>query len=107
MAYIYSLADTWNASGTTFTGIGLNVTDSASAAGSLLMDLQVGGVSKFSVTKAGAATVTNRLAFGTNASFYTTSSNEVSFGSADLLPGTGGTFGNLIVVMCLHLDNLY
>ena len=53
MAYIYDIADTWNASGTTFTGIGLNVTDSASSAGSLLMDLQVGGVSKFSVTKGG------------------------------------------------------
>lgn len=51
MAYIYSLVDTWNASGTTFTGIGLNVTDTASAAGSLLMDLQVGGVSRFRVDK--------------------------------------------------------
>jgi len=53
MAYIYDLADTWNASGTTFTGIKLNVTDTASAAGSLLMDLQVGGVSKFRVDKSG------------------------------------------------------
>lgn len=59
MAYIYSLADTWNASGTTFTGIGLNVTDSASSAGSLLMDLRVGGVSKFSVTKAGLASLSS------------------------------------------------
>jgi hypothetical protein len=50
---IFALVDTWNASGTTFTGIGLNVTDTASAAGSLLIDLQVGGVSRFSVTKAG------------------------------------------------------
>jgi len=53
MAYIYDLADTWNASGTTFTGIKLNVTDTASAAASLLMDLQVGGVSKFRVDKSG------------------------------------------------------
>jgi hypothetical protein len=51
MAYIYDLADTWNASGTTFTAIKMNVTDTASAAASLLMDLQVGGVSKFSVDK--------------------------------------------------------
>lgn len=51
MAYIYDLADVWAASGTTFTGIKLNVTDTASAAGSLLMDLQVGGVSKFKADK--------------------------------------------------------
>ena len=56
MAYIYSLADTWTASGTTFTGIGLNVTDTASAAASMLMDLQVGGSSKFSVNKSGQIT---------------------------------------------------
>jgi len=54
MAYIYDLSDAWNASGTTFTGIKLNVTDTASAAGSLLMDLQVGGVSKASVRKDGS-----------------------------------------------------
>jgi hypothetical protein len=53
MAYIYDLADTWNDGATTFKGIGLNVTDSASAAASLLMDLQVGGVSLFSVSKSG------------------------------------------------------
>ena len=44
---------TWNAAGVTFTGIKLNVTDTASASGSLLADWQVGGVSKFQVTKDG------------------------------------------------------
>jgi hypothetical protein len=55
MANIYDLSDTWNDGATTFKGIGLNVTDTASASGSLLMDLQVGGVSKFSVRKDGQA----------------------------------------------------
>ena len=55
-AYLYDLTDTWNAGGTTFNAIKMNVTDTASAAGSLLMDLQVGGVSQFSVTKDGALT---------------------------------------------------
>jgi hypothetical protein len=50
---IFDMVDTWNASGTTFVAIRMNVTDTASAADSLLMDLQVGGVSRFSVTKAG------------------------------------------------------
>jgi hypothetical protein len=50
---ISNLTTTWNNVSTTFTGIKLNVTDTASAAGSLLMDLQVGGASRFNVTKAG------------------------------------------------------
>ena len=54
---IYSMVDTWNSAGTTFTGIGLNVTDTASASGSLLLDLQVGGVNKFKVNKAGNTTI--------------------------------------------------
>jgi hypothetical protein len=50
---IFDLSDTWNAGGTTFTAIKMSVTDTASASGSLLIDLQVGGSSKFSVSKAG------------------------------------------------------
>jgi len=50
---IFDLTDTWNAAGTTFTAIKMSVTDTASAAGSLLMDLQVGGTSKFNVDKFG------------------------------------------------------
>ena len=59
MAYIYDLSDAWSAAGTTFTAIKMSVTDTASAAGSLLMDLQVGGVSQFNVSKAGTAVVGN------------------------------------------------
>ena len=58
MAYIYDIADTWSGGGA-FTGIKLNVTDSGSTAGSLLMDLQVGGSSRFSVTKAGNVSLNN------------------------------------------------
>jgi hypothetical protein len=54
---IYDLTDTWNNVATTFTAIKMNATDTASAAGSLLLDLQVGGTSQFSVTKAGVATL--------------------------------------------------
>lgn len=50
---IFDMADTWNAGSTTFTAIKMNVTDTASAAASLLMDLLVGGTSKFSVRKDG------------------------------------------------------
>lgn len=61
MASIYDMADAWNAAGTSFTAIKMNVTDTASAADSKLLDLQVGGVSKFSVDKAGG------VRFGTHA----------------------------------------
>ena len=63
MAYIYDIADTWSGGGT-FTGIKLNVTDGGSTAGSLLMDLQVGGVSRFRVDKAGVLNLV-----GTNGQF--------------------------------------
>jgi hypothetical protein len=49
-----NLTYTWNASGTTFTGIKFNVTDTASAAGSLLMDLQRNGTSVFSLASQSA-----------------------------------------------------
>ena len=53
MSDIFNLTDTWNAGGTTFTAVKMNVTDTASAAGSLFLDFQVGGVSKHSVRKDG------------------------------------------------------
>ena len=66
MAFIYDIADTWAEAGTTFTGIKMNVTDTASATGSLLMDLQVGGSSYFTLRKDGrleAGIAANRMIF--------------------------------------------
>lgn len=54
-APIVDLAGTWNTTGLP-TGIKLNVTDTASDPSSLLIDLQVGGVSKFKVSKTGVVT---------------------------------------------------
>lgn len=50
---IADLAQTWNNGATVFTGFKLNVTDTASDASSSLMDLQVGGSSKFRIAKNG------------------------------------------------------
>ena len=44
---------TWNAGSNTVTALKMNVTDTASGSGSLLMDLQVGGASKFTLRKDG------------------------------------------------------
>ena len=49
---------TWNAAGVTFTALKLNVTNTASAAASLLIDLQVDSVSKFKVDKSSVVTAT-------------------------------------------------
>jgi len=50
---VLDLSATWNNAGVTFTGLKFNVTDTASNAASLLLDLQVGGTSKFLFTKGG------------------------------------------------------
>ena len=62
MSYIYDLLDTWNDGATTFTAVKMNVTDTASNASSLLMDLQVGSSSKFSVGKSGNVKASNGTA---------------------------------------------
>jgi hypothetical protein len=64
MAYIYNLSDAWNDAGVTFTAIKMNVTDTASNAASLLMDLQTGGVSRFSVAKGGIVNASQLLVSG-------------------------------------------
>jgi hypothetical protein len=53
---IFDMTDTWNNVGTTFNGIKMNVSNSASAAASKLLDLQVGSVSEFSIAPDGIAT---------------------------------------------------
>ena len=56
-AQALNITSTWNDAADTFTLIQADVTDTASAAGSNLMDLQVGGASKFNVASSGATTI--------------------------------------------------
>lgn len=114
-----NIAETWNdgAGGTvTFTGIKGNWTDTASAAGSLLMDLQVGSVSKFKVTKAGDITTggsvysgaavmagaTSPIYWNGRTALYSRADGYLSFqGIAANLPGfqiTAGTPPTLTVI---------
>lgn len=76
MAYIYDLTDTWSAAGTVFNGIKLNVTNTASAAASKLVTLQIGGTEHFSVTKDGVGYFSGNLGVGTS-SFTNTVNNFV------------------------------
>lgn len=60
---VLSATQTWNNAAVTFTGWQLNVTDTASNAASLLMDLQVGGVSRLAVTKIGGILLESDINF--------------------------------------------
>jgi hypothetical protein len=66
MAFIYDLTDTWNAGGTSFNAIKMNVTDTASAAASQLITLQVGGSERFGVRKDGQGYFAGNVGIGTN-----------------------------------------
>jgi hypothetical protein len=55
-APLIDATQTWNSAGTVFTGMRLNVTDTASSSSSLLMDLQVGGSSRLAIAKNGNIT---------------------------------------------------
>jgi len=51
--FLYDLSDTWTTGGTAYDAIKMDVADNASAAGSDLLDLQVGSASKLRVRKDG------------------------------------------------------
>ena len=82
-ASFMDLAGTWNTSGTP-TLIKANVTDTASNAASLLMDLQVGGTSQFSVSKGGVVRGVFRSP-ATGTATANLSSNTLSLGSSGSL----------------------
>lgn len=86
---IYEMAQTWNEGATVFTAIKMNVTDTASNANSLLIDLQVGGVSKFNVLKSGEVQV------GANGTINSTSVTDSWYGVAFKALGGAviGSFG--------------
>lgn len=67
MSYIYNLTDTWNAAGTTFAGIKMAVTNTASGASSMLLNLSVSGATtgSFTVDKNGNGAFSGALTLGT------------------------------------------
>jgi len=97
MAFIYDLTDTWNNAGTSFNGIKLNVTDTASAAGSKLIDIKIGGVSKFTVGKTGTITATGIVESTTGGFRFpdgtTQTTASVSSGTVTSVTGTGTVSG--------------
>lgn len=102
------LAGTWNTSGNP-TALKLNITNTASGATAKLFDLQVGGVSQFNVSKAGAGTFVGLLTAprltltNTTADQPIISSSGYSItgaGSQDMITmsGTWDTFGSPVLL---------
>lgn len=98
MSYIYNLTDTWNAAGTTFAGIKMAVTNTASSASSNLLDLSVSGATtaSFVVNKSGAlslnGSVTSSLHIGgagTTSTLTLRSTSGVGAAGADIIFQTG------------------
>lgn len=85
---LVDLTQTWNTSGTP-TAIKLNVTNTASNAASLLLDLQVGGVTQFSVARNGSSVIQTGVSIA---------SGNIIFGSSNSITNTSGGGTGLEVV---------
>jgi hypothetical protein len=95
MSYIYNLTDTWNAAGTTFAGIKMAVTNTASGASSKLLDLTISGATTgaFSIDKSGNASVSGALTLGTALTVGNGGTGvTTSTGTGSVVLGTTPTF---------------
>ena len=88
-APVLNLTQEWSNGSVAFTGIRYNVTNTNSAAASLLMDLQVGGGSQFSVSRSGSATssslTTGSISFSNWWSASQSATGGIAFGSGHLI----------------------
>lgn len=77
--YCLAVAGVWNDAGKPFKALGVNVTDTASPSSSLLLDLAVGGTSKFKVEKSGKVVTPHYVhAFGIVAGYLNDPTNAVT-----------------------------
>ena len=91
-SFIYSLTDSWTSSGTSYVGIGLDVTNTASAADSKLLSLAVDSTTVFSVgvsgnITSGSITTTGAIAAGTITSTGSITSAGASFSDTLVVSG--------------------
>lgn len=89
MSNIYDMADEWNDAGVVFNAIKMDVADTASAAGSKLLDLQIGGAPHFEVTKSRQISLYNTYTDASNyeRGFMKWNSNVLEIGAE--AAGTG------------------
>ena len=100
-----TLTQTWNNAATTFKAIDLNVTDTASNAASLLMDLQVGGVRRFFVKKAvfgggsygfGVPTDNSNGVIATSAALRLGANAQLTWSSGGITDSNAGTVDTIV-----------
>jgi len=97
---LYNLTDTWTSGATVYTAIQMNVTNTGSAAGSKLLDLQIGGNSYFNIDKAGnlaAAQGMNLMASegSLTVGYYNGGAVfiDARTSAANIMTGSGGAIG--------------
>jgi len=108
---LVDLSGTWNTTGNP-TAIKLNVTNTASGATSNLMDLQVGGVSKFLVDKGGAATHTGQVTItstsgtiaGARNALYLKNAASTGGQSSIIVFGSAGTASSWQILNDINAD---
>jgi hypothetical protein len=84
---------TWNDAADTFTAWKLDVTNTNSNVASKLIDLQVGSVTQFNVTRAGVLTTKGNITFGANQVTWANSGSSITTtATIDSTAGTGFTF---------------
>lgn len=95
-----AMTDTWNNAGTAFVGLGLDITDTSSAAGSLAMRIRggaAGTTTLMSLSKAGELTlaagvnVAGRGVLSTNGVLYLLGTGETAAGSSSYIIGRNST----------------
>ena len=89
---LVNLSQTWNTTGTP-TAIFANITDTASNAASSLLDLQVGGMSRFNVRKSGTIDISNSGTAGVLLNDNSTSGIRANSGSGNIKIGSLNGFG--------------
>lgn len=76
---VLNTSQQWNVAGTRFVGWRLNVTDTASTTSSSLLELAVGSVSRFDVSKAGAVTAAGDIKSQANVCANASTANLLGF----------------------------
>lgn len=88
----FTIMQTWNAGAVAFAAFKVNITDTASAAGSWLADLQVASSSKWSVDKSGNMAASGTLTAGTGPTTLTDAAGKILAAALNtVMPGVGGT----------------
>ncbi len=93
----FQASQTWNAGGVTFTALDLNVTDTASASGSLLLNLRKAGTSQFKVDKSGNVTI---ISTGT-LTYAGVTFNATVTGSGNLVGSASPTFTGTVTAAAI------